>query len=515
MFDNRKTKEQLENKLRVSGFNKLIAKLEKLLQQPHKPFLHFDWKLDFPEVLNHYIKKDGIGFDIVIGNPPYVDSETMVKNNDDYRQAIKNKYSTTVGNWDVFVPFIEKGISLLKEDSSAFSYIIPNKLISVKYTESLRNHLLSFSISEIRDYSRVNVFKEAFVYPITIVLTKSYSHISVQMTVMNDTKRIKYTNEIQNAIFAKDVYWDKYFFKNKIVDLLMKLSEGDKIGDLKIDITGAATVAEAYLIKEILIDSAELAKSKKLINTGTIDKYRSLWGLKDTQYIKNKYVNPKVKDKDLKNVNLNRLKQASNPKIILAGMSTEIEAFMDIKGTYLAAKSTIIILGKIEELLYLTALLNSPILTFFINHSFHSLKMSGGYLNISPALIKQLPLPKKNNTINKKSIITFVTYLEFITTDVSKDNNDKLLIAYFQQIIDGIVYEIYFPELLKKHNREIIKHLGELPELKEGMSDDEKLKICKAVFNRLDDKSHPVRNNLFYMNSIPEIRIIEGKDENN
>ncbi|MDK2978557.1 MAG: adenine-specific DNA-methyltransferase, partial [Bacteroidales bacterium] len=73
------------------------------------------------------------------------------------------------------------------------------------------------------------------------------------------------------------------------------------------------------------------------------------------------------------------------------------------------------------------------------------------------------------------------------------------------------VYELYFPELLKKHNCEIIKHLGELPALKESMSDDEKLKICKEVFHRLNDKSHPVRNNLYYMHSIPEIRIIEQK----
>ena len=45
------------------------------------------------------------------------------------------------------------------------------------------------------------------------------------------------------------------------------------------------------------------------------------------------------------------------------------------------------------------------------------------------------------------------------------------------------------------------------------MSDQEKLEICKKVFERLDNKEHPVRNNIFYMDSIPEIKIIEGKDE--
>jgi len=74
-----------------------------------------------------------------------------------------------------------------------------------------------------------------------------------------------------------------------------------------------------------------------------------------------------------------------------------------------------------------------------------------------------------------------------------------------------MVYELYFPELLKKHNREIIKHLGELPEFTDGMSDEQKMKICKKVFDRLNDAAHPVRVNLGKMKEeIKEIRIIEG-----
>ena len=45
------------------------------------------------------------------------------------------------------------------------------------------------------------------------------------------------------------------------------------------------------------------------------------------------------------------------------------------------------------------------------------------------------------------------------------------------------------------------------------MSDNQKLEIINTVFNRLNEKNHPVRVNLFYMNSIPEIKIIEGIKE--
>jgi hypothetical protein len=74
-----------------------------------------------------------------------------------------------------------------------------------------------------------------------------------------------------------------------------------------------------------------------------------------------------------------------------------------------------------------------------------------------------------------------------------------------------MVYELYFPDLLKKHKREIITHLGELPEYTDGMSDEQKMKICNNVFNRLNDKDHPVRINIDKMKEeISEIRIIEG-----
>ena len=103
-----------------------------------------------------------------------------------------------------------------------------------------------------------------------------------------------------------------------------------------------------------------------------------------------------------------------------------------------------------------------------------------------------------------------VDYLHFINS-IESINFDTLIINYFEQIIDGMVYELYFPELLKKHNREIIKYLGELPEFTDGMNDEQKMMICKNVFERLNDKEHPVRVNLEKMKEeIKEIRIIEG-----
>jgi len=109
------------------------------------------------------------------------------------------------------------------------------------------------------------------------------------------------------------------------------------------------------------------------------------------------------------------------------------------------------------------------------------------------------------------SIEVIVDYIIFLKSQKLNNASDQLIPTFFEQIIDGMVYEVYFPELLKKHNREIIKHLGELPEFTESISNEQKMKICKKVFDRLNDKGHPVRVNLEKMKEeIPEIKIIEG-----
>ena len=139
-----------------------------------------------------------------------------------------------------------------------------------------------------------------------------------------------------------------------------------------------------------------------------------------------------------------------------------------------------------------------------------------GYLNIKPGKtpqirvtdVKELPIKE---TRSQAPFIRLVDYILFLKKLELINTSDQLIPTYFEQIIDGMVYELYFPELLKKHNREIIKHLGELPEYTDSMSDEQKMKICKKVFDRLNDKEHPARVNLEKMKEeIKEIRIIEG-----
>ena len=170
-----------------------------------------------------------------------------------------------------------------------------------------------------------------------------------------------------------------------------------------------------------------------------------------------------------------------------------------------------------EELKYLLAILNSKLLTFYGRETEIILIKAGKTPQIrsgqrGPKGIKQLPI---KHSQNKKPFINFADYILFLKSQNLSSVIDQLMPTYFEQIIDGMVYELYFPELLKNNNREIIKHLGELPEFKVNMNEEKKLSICKSVFNRLNERDHTVRTNLFFMSSIPEIKIIEDKNESN
>ena len=114
----------------------------------------FDWMAEFPQVMT------AGGFDAVIGNPPYLRQES-IKEQKEYFQS---RYAVYQGTADLYVYFIEKGISLLRE-GGIFSYIVANKWMRANYGKPLRKFLLTKQIEEVVDFGDLPVFKDATTYP--------------------------------------------------------------------------------------------------------------------------------------------------------------------------------------------------------------------------------------------------------------------------------------------------------------------------------------------------------------
>ena len=425
-----------KQKKSIEESNKKIAELVaamdeiKNMEIPNSNF--FLWHTYFHDVFSRPSKE---GFDITIGNPPYIDSETMTNVMPKLRDRYSKIFNCARGNWDIFVIFVEMGIKLCRS-GGIYSFILPNKLIAAKYTSKLREQIVSNDIIEIRDYSRLPIFIDAAVYPCTIVghrtLAKNNNN-SCRFIVMKTVKEIERENTTLQAIIGSE-YWD-VFFRNEIEFSIIKriLAQKSIVGK-EWNVKGSATVSEAYEIKKVLYDAKDSDDSLKVINTGTIDPYKSLWGIKPMQYIKEKYQFPRVSQCDLKKISEQRLSQAKSEKLIIAGMSSRIEAIYD-SGVTLGGKSTTIILG--DELKYLLGLLNSKLVSFSINILYNSIKMAGGYLNIGTREIENIPIPHTSNE-QRIEIANLVTKILNLTSDkIEADFSQEV------SIIDKLVYGIY------------------------------------------------------------------------
>ena len=384
-----------------------------------------------------WANKSDNGFDIVIGNPPYIDSETMVKIDDKLRKVYSKNYSCAKGNWDIFVLFIQLSLNICN-NKGIYSLIIPNKIIASEYATAIRQLVSTYFIYEIRDYSNVEVFENASVYPCTIIGSKTYIRNS-NFIVMNNICDIKKKNIIDKELFNSCEYWDVFFNSEGTISIIKKFLSHPNLSDNKnFIIHGAATVKEAYKLKELMIDSEYTDKeSFKIINTGTIDRYICYWGIKEMQYIKDKYLYPRVTKDKLNTLSVNRLKQSNSSKIIIAGMSKVIEAIIDF-GECVAAKSTTLILSKNEiSLKILLAILNSKYTSFCISIIFNSLKMSGGYLNYGVRELSLVAFPSLSK--NDSNMLQFI--IEQILS-VKKDNPNADT-SNLENEIDILVYKMF------------------------------------------------------------------------
>jgi hypothetical protein len=374
------------------------------------------------------------GFDIVIGNPPYVDSEHMIIIDDSLRNRYKEIYKSAMGNWDLFVIFIERSMSIANI-KGLLTLIVPNKLISQDYAAIIRK-LITEGLFEIRDYSRLGVFENAAVYPVTIIVKNEKQEQLVNIVSMSATNSIKEANKI-DRVELKTLPWDIFFWNSSFISILRKINKCNILLGELIKFENPCTVSEAYKIKTIILEKNSINNMKKFINSGTIDPYLSWWGIKNASYIKCKYKHPVVLDQEIKKLSPRRFLQSQGKKIIIANMTQNIEAFLDINAEYLAGKSTVIAVGNETELIIGVALLNSKLVSFWYKCIYHSTKMSGEALSITTERLNNLPIPEISN--HSKILLS-----NCVKSILDKKNKDVFAdISILKRQIDNIVYRLY------------------------------------------------------------------------
>ena len=174
----------------------------------------FNWENEFPEVFANG------GFDVVIGNPPYVRQELLETSHKIYfSQAYENVYD---GMADLYVYFYELSIKILKS-GGVLGFITPNKWMERKYGFELRLYLKRFDIIKIVNYGELRIFEDASTEPsiITLSNTKTLEEIEYYgVKSLKEAKALLYKFERFNKDKLDDSIWK--FTSLLVSDIIIK-----------------------------------------------------------------------------------------------------------------------------------------------------------------------------------------------------------------------------------------------------------------------------------------------------
>ena len=172
----------------------------------------FDWHAEFPEVFAQG------GFDVVIGNPPYVRQE-MIDNDikEKYMQMYPHVATSTA---DLYVYFYELAMRCLSE-KGLLGFITPNKWMERKYGMNLRNYLKDFNIQIIINYGELNIFEDASTEP-AIVIIKNQKDLSDIAYLMVKSLEEARSYDYRTSLYKKSVLSDEIWkFTNPLVSSIL------------------------------------------------------------------------------------------------------------------------------------------------------------------------------------------------------------------------------------------------------------------------------------------------------
>ena len=209
-------------------------------------------------------------------------------------------------------------------------------------------------------------------------------------------------------------------------------------------------------------------------------------------------------------ISLDKSHRFSQAKLVCPNLYNHQTFAVDTAGFYCGDTCYLI---PTEEL-WLCGLLNSRVVEWFYSQVSNQLTID--YLRARSGYMQQIPIPDITST-QKALIGKFVDYLIYLQqqpTINSRDlayARDRVMLGYFDRIIDGMVYESYLPDELHKSRKHLFQPLFDerLPWLEEIQGD--KMSACRDIFEHLYERKHPVAVNLFFLDSVKPIRIIESK----
>lgn len=530
--------ELIEATLQEHGKTDALAKLETFKTSGEKPY--FLWKLNFSEVFR---QKDG--FDVVIGNPPYIrEKGNAVYFDPVNRSELGRKYHQ--GKMDYWFYFLHVACDAVNPTGS-IGFITSrywlNSTGSTKLISRIKEELKFYKIVDI---GKLKIFDNVAGHHIISLLSKDLSIEFLELkTIRNSISDILEPSETQNqkntqrtnrdlysgnqiVLHPETIDYSKTIKLEEIYETSIGIQESPDRLTKKMVAASARTdiapgqgvfVLSLSELKELDLDDEEMQCIRPYINPSDVSRY-SIENSENFIIYSDSTVRDEIRDGVFPKLKrhldfLSEFITSSNgpyglhrprkeiyfnsPKLIFNIMFKSPCFSLDEKSSLYLGFSFISVLRKAEpfSLRYLLAVLNST----FAHHWFlKNGKQRGIGFDIGATKLREFPLPRIGTNDCIENLIGYLLILDKKTNPLHH--------AYFDQLIDGLVYELYFPEEIQAAEKEILPHLGELTPLDDSINDEEKLAIIHREFERLYDPRHPVRNHLETLDSVPVVQTI-------
>lgn len=572
LFGERTKVEKTELKKLKEQFNILEKEQEDI--RTNKLYLDaFEWRFEFPSLLDE--KGNFIGFDIIIGNPPYLRIQGIRDVNPLFADELVKKYQSATGAFDLYVTFVERGLQIIKRQGIV-NYIMPVKWTNAAFGKGLRSiiseknathQIINFGAYQVFNASTYTALQwfipnnnELLYYELDKDLITN-QELDVYLKSLKDkkasiikTEKLNKEPWVLTAGGTAEILEMLENHPRRIGDLFEKIFQGIATGKDDVyflyDCTEDGELVYGYskqLNRSICIERRLV---KPLLKGEDVHRYNPIstnryviFPYKIEQGKANLYTEKGLADlfpqgysylKECEDVLRSREKGRFNidgewfqysrkqgilfaecEKLVAPDISMGGNFAYDEKGVFY---QTTTVYGYIkkketkESYKFWAALFNSRLFWWFLKNT--GTVLANGFFRFKPDYIKPFPIPMTVSPDTERLFSILYDYILFIKsqdTDISDLVSNKLILDYFERIIDGCVYEIYFQNHMKELEIDIINSaLKIIRPISTLSSDKEKSQMILDTFLTIKKTDNPIRNRLelFTLRSTELLKLI-------
>lgn len=572
--EDKKLRQELSDLLRKDGFppgiTERLSRWNPYEQNASADFFDPEWMFGNAD-----------GFNIVIGNPPYLRVQGLQQTQPQFMPLYRERYVSAKGSFDIYALFVERGYQLLSRRGQ-LAYILPHKFFQASFGQGLRKLLTKQkAVRQIVRFGSEQVFEESTTYTCLLFLTRQPN----SSFDLFEVKTLERGREVLEAAQSRQEHPDYVFehlpeptdkdwdftigesnkvlnrlnqhpkrlndFVRKIfqgiptgadkVFVLKKLNEDGQLVNCYSKALGREVEIERELLKPFLmgkdvhryepviaenvvifpydfVNGQSILLSQSKLRTKFPSGYKYLNANKEQLVAREK---GRFADNWFSFSRPQNLVEFETVKIMTPDICNSPQMTIDLKGKlyHTTTLYSFVFKRTVEETpKYFLGVLNSKVLWYFL--SITGTLLRGGYLRFKTEYLKPFPIPESTSK-EQQSIETLVDYLLYIRANPPKKENHNtssrhsLMTAYFEQIVDGLVYELYFPEEFSSSRNRLSNILNDAALLPLQSLPGKKYEAIEEIFQRLYKQDHPLRKAIYFLDTIEAVRVIEAKGREN